>query len=286
MFATSPGAACPTKPDWREHDWQSSELGACAGWPPTLRLAVDIVLDSPWPMLLLWGPRRIAVFNTAYAALAGPHHPRAPGGTAPALIPAPVAAAGPAFERAFLGEHLHLEPLALTVLGKQGPQQLDCDLHLTPVSGADSQAGGVLCLVVASPERMAAPPPAGLRVLVVEDNLDSQFLVCEMLKAFGHEADGVGHAEGALELLADKAYDVLFSDVSLPGMSGVDLARRALATRAQLRVIFASGYGEALLRHVDFPFQSLQKPYEIEQLQAALDSIQRNASMGHTPPSV
>jgi DNA-binding NtrC family response regulator len=80
----------------------------------------------------------------------------------------------------------------------------------------------------------------------------------------------VGHAEDALEHLARNTYDVLFSDVSLPGMSGVELARQAVAQRPGLRVIFASGYGDALLRHVEFPFQSLQKPYEIEQLQAAL----------------
>ncbi|MBC7455415.1 MAG: hypothetical protein H7335_17315, partial [Massilia sp.] len=55
MFASSPGAPCATKPDWRHHDWQTSELGARSLWPPALRLAVDIVLDSPWPMLLLWG---------------------------------------------------------------------------------------------------------------------------------------------------------------------------------------------------------------------------------------
>ena len=57
-------------------------------------------------------------------------------------------------------------------------------------------------------------------ILVVEDNLDSQYLVCEMLRAFGHEADGVGHPNDALAHLAARRYDVLFTDVSLPGMSG------------------------------------------------------------------
>lgn len=114
-----------------------------------------------------------------------------------------------------------------------------------------------------------------LRILVVEDNLDAQYLVCEMLGAFGHEVDGVAHAEPALALLAGQHYDVLFSDVSLPGMSGVELARRALAARPGLKVIFASGYGEALLGHLDFPFISLQKPYELEQLQAALAGVMR-----------
>lgn len=286
MLAPNPGAASATNTDWHMTNWHATELGERSRWPQTLGLAVDIVLDSPWPMLLLWGTRRVTVFNTAYADLAGPHHPRAPGGTVPPVNPAPVTAASAAFERAMLGEHLHLEHQCLTVLRQDGPAQLDCDLHLTPVLNADGKAAGVLCAVVASPERKSLAPASGLRVLVVEDNLDSQFLVCEMLKAFGHDADGVSDAEGALDLLVGNDYDVLFSDVSLPGMSGLELAREALGVRSHLHVIFASGYGEALLRHVEFPFQSLQKPYEIEQLQAALDDIQRKCAGMHGPPSV
>jgi CheY-like chemotaxis protein len=281
MLAPSTSAARATN-----NNWTASELGERALWPAALRTAADIVLDSPWPMLLLWGPRQVMVFNNAYAELAGPHHPRAPGGTVPAMKPAPLAAAGAAFERALQGEHVHLERIALGVVREGGHEQLDCDLHLTPLDGADGRTAGVLCAVQRSPERALAPPPAGLRVLVVEDNLDSQYLVCEMLKAFGHEADGVGHGEGALELLAANDYQVLFSDVSLPGMSGVELARQAIAARPQLRVIFASGYGDALLKHLEFPYQSLQKPYEIDQLQAALAAVAASPGMVNGPPSV
>jgi two-component SAPR family response regulator len=96
-----------------------------------------------------------------------------------------------------------------------------------------------------------------------------------MLKAFGHEADGVAHPDDALELLGRKRYNVLFSDVSLPGMSGVDLARRALDANPALKVIFASGYGDSLLRHLEFPYLSLQKPYELDQLQDALAKVAR-----------
>lgn len=267
-------------------NWTASDLGDRARWPAALLTAADIVLDSPWPMLLLWGPRQALLFNSAYADFAGPHHPPAPGGAVPAVKPAPLAAAGSAFERALTGEHLRLERIAITVLRQGGPQQLDCDLHLTPLLGPDGVPAGVLCAVARSPEQAAPPPPAGLRVLVVEDNLDSQYLVCEMLKAFGHEADGVAHGEGALELLAARDYQVLFSDVSLPGMSGVELARQALAARPRLQVIFASGYGDALLRHLEFPYQSLQKPYEIDQLQAALAAIAAAAGGAGGPPSV
>lgn len=256
------------------YDWRPSALGPRDQWTHTLRLAVDIVLATPSPLLLLWGPQRIAVFNSAYADMAGPFQPAVPGGKVPALAPPPLAAAAAAFDAAAAGNHLSVERQVLTFMSGTGPQQLECDLTLTPLAEADGSIGGVLCAIARSPERAAVPEAAsGLRVLVVEDNLDSQYLVCEMLKAFGHHADGVGHGEGALEMLAASRYDVLFSDVSLPGISGVDLARKAIADDPSLQVIFASGYGEALLKHAGFPFQSLQKPYEIEQLQAALARI-------------
>ena len=258
-------------------DWRATDLGEREEWPHALRLVVDILLAAPCPMLLVWGERRVPVFNAAYAELCGPRHPPAPGGKAPAVLPAPMAADPGAFARAAAGEHLGMAHRSITLLGEDGPFELECDLQLTPICDQHGQVGGVLCALARSAERSSAPGANGLRVLVVEDNLDSQYLVCEMLKAFGHDADGVGHAEGALELLAASSYDVLFSDVSLPGMSGVDLARLALERAPAMRVIFASGYGEALLRHVEYPFQSLQKPYEIEQLQAAL-AIARGAS--------
>jgi len=263
-------------------DWRTTDLGERALWPHTLRLAIDIILGTPCPMLLVWGERRIMAFNAAYAELCGPPHPAAPGGKIPAVLPAPLAAADDAFKRAARGEHQLLPHTMLTVMRQDGPVELACDLQLTPLTDVHGNVAGVLCALARSPERPAASECAGLRVLVVEDNLDSQYLVCEMLKAFGHDADGVGHAEGALEMLGKERYDVLFTDVSLPGISGVELARRALENDHGMRVIFASGYGDTLLRQVEFPYHSLQKPYELEQLQAALAGAARAGG----PPSV
>ena len=230
--------------------------------------------NTPVPMLLLWGGDGAAVFNAAYALLAGAD---VPGGHSEATIPAPLAACPAAFASARAGEALHLHGQQLSFARAGGDLQIDCDLHLTPLTGADGATGGVLCALGACAVADTAPAPrsAGLHILVVEDNLDSQYLVCEMLKAFGHEADGVGDGEAALALLRAGSYDVLFSDVSLPGISGVELARQAVGLNPAMKVIFASGYGDTLLRHLDFPYISLQKPYEMEHLQSALDAILR-----------
>jgi CheY-like chemotaxis protein len=257
-------------------DWSRTALGEAAHWPPALRLTLDIVFNSPCPMLLCWGRECVVLFNEAYAALGGPSHPPAPGASVPAVLPAPLAAARGGFDQALRGEATCQPHQALTFIGAGGPLKRECDLYFTPIRDEREQVLGVLCtLAPSAPPAKAPAAKAGLRILVVEDNLDSQYLVCEMLKAFGHDADGVAHGEAALQKLAGGRYNVLFSDVSLPGMSGVELARRALRADPQLKVIFASGYGDTLLRQVELPHLALQKPYEIEQLQNALAEVDR-----------
>lgn len=258
--------------------WAACPLGEPALWPPALRLTSEIMFNSPLAMLLVWGERNITLFNDAYAQLAGPRHPPAPGGTVPPLWPPPLAAATAAFERARLGESTQQHRQDVVFVLADGLAKRELDLYFTPIRDAAGAVAGVLCAMQPSAAAPASAAPQGLRILVVEDNLDSQYLVCEMLRAFGHDTDGVASGEDALEKLADTRYDVLFSDVSLPGISGIELARRALAASPRLQVIFASGYGDSLLSQVEFPYQSLLKPFDIEQLQQALRAIAANLS--------
>ena len=115
----------------------------------------------------------------------------------------------------------------------------------------------------------------GLHILVVEDNLDSQQLVCELLGALGHRAEGVGSGEHALVALERNSFDVLFTDVNLPGMSGIELAQQMNVRAPALKIIFASGYGAQISKNVGNASFSLPKPYDIDQLQNILDNISR-----------
>ena len=261
------------------YDWSGSSLGEPARWPTPLRVAADLLLNSPLPGLLVWGRETVLVFNEAYADLAGLGCGRVPGGSVPSVLPPPLSAAGAALQQAWSGQAGLVAGAQLGFRHADGLVEHRCDLRLTPLPDGDGGIGGIHVLLAppaAAPAAQAPEPEdTALRILVVEDNLDSQYLVCEMLKAFGHEADGVAHPDDALALLARQRYQVLFSDVSLPGMSGVDLARRALEDYPALKVIFASGYGDSLLRHLEFPYLSLQKPYELDQLQDALEKVAR-----------
>ncbi|SFD09811.1 response regulator [Massilia yuzhufengensis] len=266
------------------YDWSASALGDSARWPAPLRVAADLLLNAPLPGLLVWGRETILVFNEAYAALAGLGCGRVPGGSVPSVLPPPLSGAGAAMQAAWSGQPGRVAGVDLSFRHADGPRGHRFDLHLTPVTGLEGAVAGVHILLAPPVAAPAAAEPeaddAGLRILVVEDNLDSQYLVCEMLKAFGHEADGVAHPNDALDLLGRQRYQVLFSDVSLPGMSGVDLARKAVTDDPALKVIFASGYGDSLLRHLEFPYLSLQKPYELDQLQDALAKVARLPAHG------
>ncbi|MBC7414462.1 MAG: PAS domain S-box protein [Herminiimonas sp.] len=146
---------------------------------------------------------------------------------------------------------------------------------ITPITPVPS-------LGVSSPAPVAAPAPApapapdagaSLRILVVEDNIDLCQLVCELLENFGHLPTPSGSAEEALTCIAADTFDILLTDVRLPGMSGIDLARRVVAEKPGIQVIFASGYGAGLTANVGFPAHSLAKPYDINQLQTLLESL-------------
>ncbi|WP_250454110.1 PAS domain S-box protein [Caballeronia sp. ATUFL_M2_KS44] len=124
-------------------------------------------------------------------------------------------------------------------------------------------------------EAADAPPPApvqaaGKRVLVVEDDSATREAVSELLVMLGHDAVGAPNALAALDAMTQGTFDVLLTDINLPDMTGIDLARRWIERFPQVRVIFASGDNVMPEDVRDFPWQALRKPYTLEQLEHAL----------------
>ncbi len=60
---------------FRETDWQATSLGALRSWPKNLRSATQIILADCRAAALFWGPDKLAIYNEAYAPLAGHNHP-------------------------------------------------------------------------------------------------------------------------------------------------------------------------------------------------------------------
>ena len=60
----------------REFDWSSTSLGPIGDWPELLRNTIDLLLQSPVPMVLLWNADGVMIYNDAYSGFAGGRHPQ------------------------------------------------------------------------------------------------------------------------------------------------------------------------------------------------------------------
>jgi CheY-like chemotaxis protein len=108
-------------------------------------------------------------------------------------------------------------------------------------------------------------------VLVVEDDPLVRMAAVDMIETLGFVALQAGEASAALAILkGDSRIDVLFTDVGLPGMRGPELAEKARELRPQLKVVFASGYGETDEVAAFAGAVQLAKPYEHDQLAEVL----------------
>lgn len=116
------------------------------------------------------------------------------------------------------------------------------------------------------------------RILLADDDATSRELVQRALAADGHAVDGTPDGTEALDRLTSEAagYDVLVTDVQMPGMDGIALAEKAIAARHGLRVVLISGYAEQLERARGLGagrVATLLKPFTLEQIRAAVRAV-------------
>ena len=123
---------------------------------------------------------------------------------------------------------------------------------------------------------MDKPVPApGRRILFVDDEASIARLAQVMLRSLGHSATTFGKpADGLAALRADpRAFDLVITDLTMPGMTGVDLARGIREVRSDIPIILSSGYAdevpEETLKSLGI-VQVLPKPFQMQALGAAV----------------
>jgi DNA-binding NtrC family response regulator len=109
-------------------------------------------------------------------------------------------------------------------------------------------------------------------VLVVEDNDDVGTFSTELLEDLGYKVKRVADANAALAILSNDEFaaDLVFSDVIMPGMNGVELAGVIRERYPGLPVVLTSGYSHVLAENAHRGFELIQKPYSVEQLSRIL----------------
>lgn len=117
----------------------------------------------------------------------------------------------------------------------------------------------------------------GEKVLLVEDDAAVRSLAQTMLSRNGYRVTAAPDADAAARLFAEANGDfqLLFSDVVLPGESGLTLARRLAGEHPDLHVVLASGYNEEIDQQTigSMGFRFLQKPYAIADLLALVREV-------------
>jgi CheY-like chemotaxis protein len=172
------------------------------------------------------------------------------------------------------------------------PQGKGTGLGLSQVYGMVQQAGGTMRIKSApgegttvsmffpalhGEEAVDTMPPQADTVLVVDDQPEVLEVTCELFRTLGLNAIPARSPREALSVL-QRGGDVEFmlTDIVMPGMSGVELARQARELRPSIKVILASGYSGPAHASVGgeldgYPF--LPKPYKLADIVRKLREI-------------
>ena len=112
------------------------------------------------------------------------------------------------------------------------------------------------------------------RILVVEDDPQVAEVAMAAFEDMGHLADHSENAAAALERLRGTEFDLVFSDIVMPGgMSGIELAEVIAEYYPRLPVLLATGFSSAALAHGALKFPVLAKPYGLEELSRRVSAM-------------
>jgi CheY-like chemotaxis protein len=128
-----------------------------------------------------------------------------------------------------------------------------------------------------SEDRSSADYKSGksLRILVVEDHIDTLQALSRLLNYFGYEISTADNARSALDMINSKQFDVVLCDIALPDGNGYDViveAKRKGAVKAVAISGFAAGDDIERGKRAGFDFH-LAKPVDFHELRSVLSQI-------------
>ena len=114
------------------------------------------------------------------------------------------------------------------------------------------------------------------RILLAEDDDNMRVFLARALERAGHDVRAVADGNQAFALAEGEAFDVLLADVVMPGIDGIELARRAAGLQPELRVMFITGFAAVALNQAGFARRQpkiLAKPFHLRQLVEEIDKL-------------
>ncbi|KAB7769384.1 hybrid sensor histidine kinase/response regulator [Xanthomonas maliensis] len=164
----------------RMHDWASTPVGPIAQWPAALRHAVNLLLNSPESMYLVWGESLTFFYNDAYAPILGPRGKQALGAPLRVLWADAFEAVRAPIEAAFAGRASRFEELPVGMNRYGTPEQTWWTFSFSPVYLDDGRVGGAFCVTNEVTDRKLAQ----LRLADEHERLIRLFEQAPMFMAF------------------------------------------------------------------------------------------------------
>lgn len=104
-------------------------------------------------------------------------------------------------------------------------------------------------------------------ILVVDDDETILELLREALPALGYRADFAITGNKAIQLIKSKTYDLILSDIRMPEINGIDVARAAYQDKPHVPILFMSGNPNTIVEERSF----LAKPFTISELETRIE---------------
>lgn len=140
----------------REFNWSSTPLGRVETWPQSLKTTVALLLQSPVPIVLLWGPEGVMIYNDAYSVFAERRHPGIFGSNVREGWAEVADFNDNVMKVGLSGGTLSYKDQELTLHRKGRPEQVWMDLYYSPVPDERGEPAGVIAIVVETTERVLA----------------------------------------------------------------------------------------------------------------------------------
>lgn len=114
------------------------------------------------------------------------------------------------------------------------------------------------------------------RILLAEDDDSLRGFLASALNKAGHIVSDFPDGEQALGALLDTGFDLLLTDIVMPGIDGVELARKAAQVDPNMKIVFITGFAAVALNPANqAPTQAkvLSKPFHLRELVSEVEKV-------------
>ncbi|MBQ8663479.1 MAG: response regulator transcription factor [Eubacterium sp.] len=122
------------------------------------------------------------------------------------------------------------------------------------------------------------------KILIVEDDEKFNQIVCTFLKKHNYQAEGCLHPVQAFDLLCQKHYDLIISDIMMPQINGIDFAQAVRQTNASIPILFVSALDDLSTKQKGFRAgidDYMVKPIDLEELVLRIQALLRRTQLNN-----